>query len=91
MSLLLLASRKWQAFSLLLASLKFLAGLSDIADVPDVTNGVVGVSAVLFQHAVAGGPAVTGFSAVEGILAGVLLVYWRVQETIGLSDIGSRP
>ncbi len=45
------------------------AGLSAIADVPGVTNGVIGVSAVLFEHAVAGSPAVTGFSAVEGVLA----------------------
>jgi len=44
------------------------AGLSAIADVPGVTNGVVGVSAVPFEHAVAGGPAVTGFPAVEGVL-----------------------
>ncbi len=44
------------------------AGLSAIADVPGVTNGVVGVSAVPFQHVVAGGPAITGFPAVEGIL-----------------------
>ena len=36
-------------------------------DVPDVTNGVVGVSAVPFEHAVAGGPAVTGFPAVQGV------------------------
>ena len=51
------------------------AGLSAIADVPGVTSGVVGISAVPFEHAVAGGPSVagvpvvTGFSAVEGILA----------------------
>ncbi len=44
-------------------------GLSAIADVPGVTNGVVGFSAVPFKHAVAGGPAVTGFLAVDGFLA----------------------
>jgi hypothetical protein len=44
------------------------AGLSAIADVPGVTNGVVGVSAVPFEHAVAGGPAVTVFPAVDGVL-----------------------
>ncbi len=38
-------------------------------DVPDVTNGVVGVCAVPFEHAVASGPAVTGFPAVDGVLA----------------------
>jgi hypothetical protein len=37
-------------------------------DVPGVTNGVVGVSAVPFEHAVAGRPAVNGFPAVDGIL-----------------------
>ena len=31
-----------------------------IADVPGVTNGVVSISAVPFEHAVAGGPAVDG-------------------------------
>jgi hypothetical protein len=45
------------------------AGLSAIADVPSVTGGVVGVSPVLFEHAVAGGPAVPSFPAVDGILA----------------------
>ncbi len=35
--------------------------VSAIADVPGVTNGVVGVSAVPFEHAVAGGPAIAGF------------------------------
>ncbi len=74
MSLLLIASRKWKAFSLLLASFKFLmvsscCGLSAIAYVPGETNSVVGVSAVPFEDAVAGGPAVIGFSAVEGVLA----------------------
>jgi hypothetical protein len=43
--------------------------MSAIADVPGVTNGVVGVSAVPFEHAVVGGPAFTGFSAVDGVLA----------------------
>ena len=38
-------------------------------DIPDVTNGVVGVSAVPFEHAVASGPAVTGFPAVDSVLA----------------------
>ncbi len=77
MSLLLLASRLWQAFLLLLASFKFLvpgAG-STIADVPGVINDVVGVSVIPFEHAVAkgpavaGGPAVTGFPAVDLVLA----------------------
>jgi hypothetical protein len=45
------------------------AGLSAIADVPGVAIGVVGVFAVPFEHAVAGGPAVTGFPAVECVLA----------------------
>ncbi len=48
------------------------AGLSSTADIPGVTNGVVGVSAVPFEHAVAGGPAVADFPAVpavDGILA----------------------
>jgi membrane-bound ClpP family serine protease len=51
-SLLLFASRLWQAFLLLLASVRFLiisvVCLSAIADVSGVTNGVVGVSAVPF-------------------------------------------
>jgi hypothetical protein len=38
------------------------AGLSAIADVPGVTICVVGVSAVPFAHAVAGGPAVTYYT-----------------------------
>ncbi len=42
---------------------------SATAEVSGVTNGVVDVSAVPFKNAVAGGPAVTGFSAVEGVLA----------------------
>jgi hypothetical protein len=37
--------------------------------VPGVTSGVVGISAVPFEHAVAGGLAVTGFPAVETVLA----------------------
>ncbi len=58
----------------LLALLLYFKGLvayyhSAIADVPGVTTGVVGVSAVPFEHAVASGPAVTGFSAVDGVLA----------------------
>ncbi len=51
------------------ASIIPVAGLSAIVDVPGVNNGVVGVSAVPFKHAVAGSPAVTDFSAVEGVLA----------------------
>jgi hypothetical protein len=51
-SLLLLASRLWQAFLLLLASFKFLmvpvAGLSAIAYLPGVSNDAVGISAVPF-------------------------------------------
>ncbi len=34
-----------------------------------MANGVVGVSAVPFEHAVAGSPAVSGFPAVEDVLA----------------------
>jgi hypothetical protein len=45
------------------------AGLSAIADVPGITNGVVGVSAVPFKLAVAGGRAVTGFTSIDGVLA----------------------
>jgi hypothetical protein len=45
------------------------AGLSAIAGIPGVTNGVVGVSAVPFEHAVAGSRAVTGFPVVDGVLA----------------------
>ena len=45
------------------------AGLSAIADVPGVTNGVVSISAVPFEHAVVDGPAVTGFPAVDGVPA----------------------
>ena len=45
------------------------AGLSAIAYLPGETNGVVGVSDVPFEDAVAGDPAVIGFSAVEGVLA----------------------
>jgi len=40
-------------------------GVPAIADVP----GGVGVSAVPFEHAVAGGPVVTGFPAVDGVLS----------------------
>ncbi len=45
------------------------AGLSAIADVPGVTNGVVRVPTVPFEHSIAGGPTATGFPAVEGVLA----------------------
>jgi hypothetical protein len=45
------------------------AGLSAIADVPVVTNGDVCIPVVPFKHAVAGGPAVTGLPAVEGVFA----------------------
>jgi hypothetical protein len=44
----------------------FVAGFTDVSG---VTNGVVGVSAVPFEHTVASGPAVTGFLAVDGVLA----------------------
>jgi hypothetical protein len=44
----------------------FLLLVSAIADFPGVTHGVV---AVPFEHAVAGSPAVTGFPAVDSILA----------------------
>ncbi len=37
-------------------------GLSAIADVHGVTICVIGVSAVPFEHAVAGGPAVTYYT-----------------------------
>jgi hypothetical protein len=40
------------------------AGLSAIADVPGVTNDVVGVSTVPFEHTVAGSPAVTAVTFV---------------------------
>ncbi len=33
-----------------------------------MTNGVFGISPVPFKHAVAGGPAVSGFPAVDGVL-----------------------
>ncbi len=42
--------------------------VSDIADISGGTNGIVGVSAVPFKHAVSAGPAVTGFPAVDGVL-----------------------
>jgi hypothetical protein len=45
------------------------SGLSAIADIPGVTNGVVCISAVPVEHAVVGGPAITGFPAVDGVLA----------------------
>ncbi len=65
MSLLILASRLWQAFLLLLASFQFLTGflllVSQLADIPGETNCVVGVSSVTLEHAVVGGPAVNGF------------------------------
>jgi hypothetical protein len=51
---------------LLLAFLKFM--MVSCCWSPGVTNGVVGVSAVPFEHAVAGGPAVTGFPAVDAFL-----------------------
>jgi hypothetical protein len=83
-----------------------LVGLSAIAYVPGETNGVVGVSDVPFEDAVAGDPAVIGFSAVEGvlpvasvpadpgdhILAGGLHIGLenKTYYTIGLSDFGYR-
>jgi hypothetical protein len=42
-------------------------GLSAITDVPGIINGVVGFSSVPFEHAVAGGPPVTGFPAVDAV------------------------
>ncbi len=45
-----------------------IAGLSFIDDTPGVNNGVVGVSAVPFEHAVAGRPAVTGFLLLAAFL-----------------------
>ncbi len=74
------------------------AGLSAIADVSGVTIGVVDVSGIPFKHAVAGGPAVTGFPAVECVLAvasfpadpGVPILVWGFvawdyqHQTIGL-------
>jgi hypothetical protein len=45
------------------------AVLSAIADIPGVTNGVVGVSAVPFEHAVAGFPVVKGVFAVASVPA----------------------
>ncbi len=62
--LLLLAFLLWWAVMILspLSSWWFpAAGHSCIADFPGVTIGVVSVSAVPFEHAVAGGPAVTDF------------------------------
>ncbi len=71
-SLLLLAFRLWQAFLLFLSSFKFLM-VSCCWSLcycwgSGVANGVVGVWAVPFEHVVAGGPAVTGFPAVDGVL-----------------------
>ncbi len=45
-----------------------------------ITNGVVGVCAVPFEHAGAGGPAVTGFPAVDGLLSHE--VYERAVDSI---------
>ncbi len=97
---------------LLLASLRTVAGfivfvwvttVASIADVPGVTNSVVGISAVSFEHAVAGCPDVTGFPAVDGVLAvasvpddpGVPILaggftYWIVERHTTLSDYGYR-
>ncbi len=55
------------------------AVLSAIADVPGEANGVVGIPAV--EHVVAGGPAVTSFPAVEGVLA---------VASVPVSDYGYR-
>jgi hypothetical protein len=48
-----------------IACIQTMAGILAVAVIPKipdgVTNGVVSVSAVPFEHAVAGGPAVTGF------------------------------
>ncbi len=79
--------------------------LSDIADIPCVTNGVVGAFAAPFKHAVAGSPAVTGFPAVYDVLAvasapadpdvpilACCFTYWIVEETyysIGPPDYGN--
>jgi hypothetical protein len=61
------------ALLLLLASFKFLMVSCCLSlcysEVPGVTNGVVGVSAVPFKHAVAGGPAVDGILAVASVPA----------------------
>jgi hypothetical protein len=70
-SLLLLASKLWQVFLLLLASLySFLwvtvAGLPAIAGIPGVASLNRGSN---FELAAAGGPAVIAFSAVDGVLA----------------------
>ncbi len=82
------------------------AGLSAIADVPGVINGVVGVSVVPFEPAVAGGPCCYCLPASDGVLAvatvpadpGVPILangftYWIVEwayYTIGPSDHGCR-
>jgi hypothetical protein len=71
-----------------------------------LTNGAVGVYSVPFAHDVAGGPAVSGFPAVEDVFAvasipagpGVSILagcftYWIVEwdyYTIILSDYGFR-
>ncbi len=61
-----------QAFLLFLAFFKFLmvswCWSLCYCDVPGVTNGVVGLSAVPFEQGT-GGPAVTGFPAVDGLLS----------------------
>jgi hypothetical protein len=72
-SLLLHASRLWQAFLLFLTSFKFLM-ISCCWSHCNCwrswcKNSVAGVSAVPFKHAVAGGHAVTGFPAVDSNLA----------------------
>jgi hypothetical protein len=67
------ASRLWKAFLLLLAPIKFLivscCWSLCYCEVPGVTNGVVGVPAVPFKHAVASGPAVDGVLAVASVPA----------------------
>jgi hypothetical protein len=70
---LLLASRLWQTLLLLLASFKLLI-VSCCWSLcycwrSCCNQWCFGISAVPFEHAVAGGPAVTGFPAVEGVLA----------------------
>ncbi len=67
-SLLLLASRLWQASCFCKFLMVPVAGLSAITDFTGVANGVVGVSTVSFEHAVAGGPAVNVLPAVEAFL-----------------------
>ncbi len=60
------------------------AGLLSIADVPGITSGVVGVSTVPFEHAVASGPAVTGFPAVEGVAVAFVPADLLCCDPIGL-------